>query len=76
MANYNKLPFKERKRHYDYQYNQTARQEELCLKYENEKLMREKFDDFCKEQEYKTEKERETEEAYKRLEAMAKKGAE
>jgi hypothetical protein len=34
VKNYNKLPFKERKRHLDYQYNQTAKQEELLIKRE------------------------------------------
>lgn len=29
MKAYNKLPFKERKRHLEYSYNQTAKQEEL-----------------------------------------------
>lgn len=73
---YNKLPSKERQRHYDYQYNQTARQEELLLRHEKEKLMREKLDFLCREQENQTEKEREADEIYKKLEAMVKEGAE
>lgn len=72
---YNKLPSKERQRHYDYQYNQAARQEKLLLKHEK-KLMREKFNFLCREQENKTEKEREVDEIYKKLEAMVKEGAE
>lgn len=30
----NKIPFKEKQRHYDYQYNQTYKQEELAMKQE------------------------------------------
>ena len=73
---YDKLSSKEQQRHYDYQYNQTARQEELLLKHEKEKLIREKLDSLYKEQENKTEKEREVDEIYKKLEAMAKVGVE
>ena len=43
MKNYNKLPFKERKRHLDYSYNQTARQEELLLKKEIRRMEQEKM---------------------------------
>ena len=76
MKNYNKLPFKERKRHYDYQYNQTYRQEEILLERERKKLMQEKADALCREERFKTEKERETEEIYKKLEMLCQKGGE
>ena len=36
----NKIPFKEKQRHYDYQFNQTDRQEELCMKKEAKKPKR------------------------------------
>ena len=78
MKIYNKIPFKERKRHYDYQYKQTDRQEEICLKHEEEKLKQErkKLDALHWEQSHQTEKEREVEEVYKRLKSIAKDGAE
>ena len=69
--NYNKLPFKERKRQYDYQHNQTIRQEELLLKHEAEKLEKEKLEEYCRK--YQTDKDRETEEIYKQLETLHKK---
>ncbi len=34
----NKIPFKDKQRHYDYQYNQTDKQEELAMKKEEKKL--------------------------------------
>lgn len=43
MKNYNKLPFKERKRHLEYQFNQTERQEEILLKREFKRLCQEKI---------------------------------
>lgn len=36
----NKIPFKEKQRHYDYQYNQPDRAEKIALKHENQKLKR------------------------------------
>lgn len=36
--NINKIPFKERLRHYDYQFNQFDRQEELTIKKEEKEL--------------------------------------
>ena len=68
--NYNKLPFKERKRQYDYQYNQTAKQEELLLKREAQKLEKEKLEDYRRK--YQTDKDREAEEIYKQLETLHK----
>lgn len=70
--NYNKLPFKERKRQYDYQYNQTAKQEELLLKREAQKIEKE-LEDFYRKEYYKTDKDREVEEIYKQLETLHKK---
>ena len=40
--NYNKLPPKERKRHFDFQFNQPARQEELLIKKEIKRAEAEK----------------------------------
>lgn len=76
MKHYNKIPFKERMHRIDYSYKQTEKQEELLLKREMKQLEREKFDAFCRTQEYETEKDREANEVYKKLEAMAKGGAE
>lgn len=36
----NNIPFKEKQRHYDYQYNQPDRAEKIALKHENQKLKR------------------------------------
>ena len=65
MKNYNKLPFKERKRHLEYSYKQTERQEELLIK----KMIKEKFAAYG-EEESKTDKDRECDEVYKRLKAL------
>lgn len=65
MKNYNKLPFKERKRHLEYSYNQTARQEELLIK----KMIKKSA---AYKEESKTDKEREWDEVYKRLKAIEK----
>lgn len=43
----NKIPFKERQRHYDYQYNQTDKQEELALKKEAKLLRKLKEQAIC-----------------------------
>lgn len=40
--NYNKLPFKERKRHLDYQFNQTEKQEKALLLEEMKRFEEEK----------------------------------
>ena len=68
MKNYNKLPFKERKRHLEYSYKQTERQEELLIK----KMIKEKEENFAayREKECKTDKEREFDEVYKQLKAL------
>ena len=68
MKNYNKLPFKERKRHLDYQYNQTAKQEELLIKRELKALEEEKLAAY--RENYKTDKEREMDEVFERLRAV------
>lgn len=75
MKNYNKLPFKERKRHLEYQYNQTERQERILTEREMKRLEQEKFDAFYNEEKYKTEKDREAEEAYSLIQTMMKRGA-
>lgn len=43
----NKIPFKEKQRHYDYQFNQTDKQEELAMKKEAKRLrkLKEQFAD-------------------------------
>lgn len=66
MKNYNKLPFKERKRHLEYQFNQTERQEEILLKREFERLRQEKIA-ANRSQEPTSEKEREMLELVKRV---------
>lgn len=43
----NKIPFKEKQRHYDYQINQPDRQEELCMKKEAKKLRKLKEQAIC-----------------------------
>ena len=43
----NKIPFKEKQRHYDYQINQPDRQEELCMKKEANKLRKLKEQAIC-----------------------------
>jgi hypothetical protein len=66
------LPFKERKRHLDYQYNQTAKQEELLIKRELKALEEEKLAAY--RENYKTDKEREMEEALEMLKSVMKGG--
>ena len=66
MKNYNKLPFKERKRHLEYQFNQTERQEEILIKKEIERMRREKIEAHRSE-EPTSEKEREMNEQMKRI---------
>ena len=73
MKNYNKLPFKERKRHLEYSYNQTARQEELLIKREIKALEEAKRSAY-RVQESTTDKDREFNEVYKRLKAIEKGG--
>lgn len=41
--NYNKLPFKERKRHLKYQFEQTERQDQKLLEKEIKRMMNEKL---------------------------------
>jgi hypothetical protein len=72
MKNYNKLPFKERKRQAEYSFRQTERQEEIALKKEFEELKRMK-EMFNKEQEPMTDKVREEYEAFERLKALEEK---
>lgn len=58
MKNYNKLPFKERKRHWEY----SERHEEILIEKETERMIKSK----CREksqQDYPSEKEREALEA-------------
>jgi hypothetical protein len=57
MKNYNKLPYKERKRHFDY----AERQEKTLMEREIKRLEKSKRDSY-EEQECKSEKEREAEE--------------
>ena len=76
MKNHHKIPFKELKRHMKYADEQTERQEARLLEKEMKLLEKEKFDAYCKEQEFMTEKEREAEEAYKLMKRMAEGGAE
>lgn len=71
MKTYNKLPFKERKRHLEYSYNQTAKQEELLIKREMKALEEAKLAAY-REQESKTDKERQFDEAFERLKAFGK----
>ena len=71
MKTYNKLPFKERKRHLEYSYNQTAKQEELLIKREVKALEESKLAAY-REQESKTDKERQFDEAFERLKALGK----
>lgn len=71
MKNYNKLPFKERKRHLEYQFNQTERQEEILLKREFERLRQEKIA-ANRSQEPTSEKEREMNEQMARILEIAK----
>ena len=71
MKTYNKLPFKERKRHLEYSYNQTTKQEELLIKREMKALEESKLAAY-REQESKTDKERQFDEAFERLKALEK----
>ena len=43
----NKIPFKEKQRHYHYQFNQTDRQEELCMKKAAKELRKLKEQAIC-----------------------------
>lgn len=65
MKNYNKLPFKERKRHWQY----PEKHEELLLKREMKRLEKEKLS-FNREQECISDKEREAAEANEILKRM------
>lgn len=59
--NYNKLPFKERKRHLDYQFNQTQKQEKALL-LEELKCFEEEKRRCCEENYATSDKERQHEE--------------
>lgn len=72
MKNYNKLPFKERKRHLDYSYNQTARQEELLLKKEIRRMEQEKMM-ALRDNVSKSDKEQQEDEAFNRLKEIFEK---
>ncbi len=69
MKNYNKLPFKERKRHLEYSFKQTERQEEILIKKEIERLNEAKRR-ANSEQAYTSEKDREAQELFERLKGM------
>lgn len=69
MKNYNKLPFKERKRHLEYSFKQTERQEEILIKKEIERLNEAKRQ-ANSEQAYTSEKDREAQELLERLKGM------
>lgn len=75
MKNYNKLPFKERKRRLEYQFNQTERQEEILLQREFERLRQEKIA-ANRSQEPTSEKEREMNEQMKRIPEIAERSKE
>lgn len=67
--NYNKLPFKERKRHLDYQFNQTEKQEKALLLEEMKRLEEEKR--RCYEENYAmSDKERQQEEIFAYLKEL------
>lgn len=66
MKNYNKLPYKERKRHFDY----AEKQEKKLFERQIKRLEKENRDSY-KEQERKSEKEREAEEANELFKALA-----
>ena len=38
MKKINDIPYKERQRHFDFQFNQTTKQEELAIQKENKRL--------------------------------------
>lgn len=69
MKNYNKLPFKERKRHLEYSFKQTERQEEILMKKEIARLIEEKRR-ANSEQAYTSEKDREAQELFERLKGI------
>lgn len=70
MKNYNKLPFKERKRHLKYNFEQTERQEKRLLELE----MKRYEDEVYRAKQGMTDKEMQEEEAFKRLLEFAKEG--
>ena len=43
----NKIPFKEKQRHYDYQFNQTDKQEELVMKKDAKRIRKLKEQAIC-----------------------------
>lgn len=43
----NKIPFKEKQRHYDYQFNQPDKQEEIAMRKEEKQLRRLKEQAIC-----------------------------
>ena len=61
MKNYNKLPFKERKRHWQY----SERHEELLIEKETERMIKSKCQ-ANSEQAYTSEKDREAQELFER----------
>ena len=67
MKQYNKLPFKERKRHAEYRFNQTERQDKIQFEREMKKYEKEKLS-ACREL---SDKERQEEEVMKRLKEIA-----
>ena len=70
MKNYNKLPFKERKRHLKYNFEQTARQEERLLELEMKRYEAE----ACRAKQGMSDKEMQEQEVFERLLKLAKEG--
>ena len=70
MKNYNKLPFKERKRHLKYNFEQTERQEKKLLELE----MKRYEDEVCRAKQGMSDKEMQEQEVFDRLLKLAKEG--
>lgn len=70
MKNYNKLPFKERKRYLKYNFEQTERQEKRLLELE----MKRYEEEVCQAKQGMSDKEMQEEEVFKRLLEIAKEG--
>ena len=70
MKNYNKLPFKERKRHLKYNFEQTERQEKRLIELEMQRYEAE----ACRAKQGMTDKETQEQEAFRRLLNLMKEG--
>lgn len=70
MKNYNKLPFKERKRHLKYNFEQTERQEKRLIELE----MKRYESEACRAKQVMTDKEMQEQEAFDRLLKLVKEG--